>query len=125
MRSYYGDALIEILKAARRPAMPTAPFALLDSHPASDKPRTFRTVDALAARIHQLRQDAALNLADFDLTFAGENAPRRTVAVYTQDESGSRTGFIGYAWVNGRSWRALQAALYAQHPNTIERAEAA
>lgn len=121
----YGPQITKALAEARRPACPALPFALLTSLPANDKPVGFQTIDALAARIHMMRRGAPLSLSDVSLTFKGDRASRRAVAVYTQDESGSRDSFLGYAWVNGQSWRALSTALYAIEPNSAERAEAA
>lgn len=125
MKSYYGPEITQALADARRPACPALPYALITSLPASEKPVAFQTADALAARIHKMRRGAALELADVNLTFKGETAPRRAVAVYTQNDGGARDSFIGYAWIGGQSWRALRTALYAIEPNCAERAEAA
>jgi hypothetical protein len=121
----YGPEITQALAEARRIALPSRPFALITSLPRTEKPTGFQTLDALAARIHKLRRGAALSHDDVNLTFKGQAAARRAVAVYTQDEGGTRDSFIGYAWLNGQSWSSLSAALYAIEPNSSERAEAA
>ncbi|MDP3853176.1 hypothetical protein [Phenylobacterium sp.] len=91
-------------------------YALLANlHPLT-KPMVFADLSALARRIHRDRQGQALQLRNDRVHLAFDGSIRRVVAVYGEDQVGQRTRFIGYAWLNGRDWEALQAALDAAEP---------
>ena len=105
--------------------MPTdVRFALLQT--LTSKPIVFASLDQLCRRIHRDRRGGKLQLKDDKVHLDGRSTEgSRMVAVYTLSESGTPQGFLGWAWLNGASWRALQAALFAAEPNTAVRAEAA
>ena len=99
-------------------------FALLTS--LTSKPIAFAQLDQLCRRIHRDRRGAQLQLKDHKVHLDGDGPEgRRMVGVYTLSESSTPSGFLGWAWADGASWRALQAALFAVEPNTATRAEAA
>ena len=75
------------------------------------EPQLFPELKELAREIHRLRRGAALQLVDDELMLRGATRPRRVVTVYLQDETGSRTDFLGHAWIEGRSARVLEEAL--------------
>ncbi len=101
-------------------------FALIHTLTNATKPTLCSSLDSLCKRIHRARGEATLELQDFTLHLQGDGLEgRRAVAVYTLSDTGMRERFIGWAWLDGASWRALRAALYAIKPNTEVRAEAA
>ena len=100
-------------------------FALVEHLGRGGRPIVFRSLDALCRAIHRRRRGAPLQLADHKMHMGGKWGERRTVGVYTQSDTGQPISFIGWAWLDGASWRALQAALYDVEPNPAERAEAA
>ena len=109
----------------RRPYMPNdVRFALLPT--LTSKPITFPKLDQLCRRIHRERRGAPLQLKDQKVHLYGDGPEgRRMVGVYTLSDSSTPSGFLGWAWADGASWRALQAALFEVEPNTAVRAEAA
>lgn len=88
-------------------------FALVTGVP-SALPLAFATLAELARAIHRRRGDDALILFPERIVFQGQ--ARDTVAVHAEDPAMSRR-LIGHAWIGGRDWQALRAALTAQVPN--------
>ncbi len=88
-------------------------FALITDRPAA-LPLAFATLPELARAIHRRRGDDALLLFPERIVFQGR--ARDVVAVHAEDPALSRR-LIGHAWVGGRDWQALRAALTAQVPN--------
>ena len=87
-------------------------FALIPTLSKATKPTVFASLDNLCRRIHRLRGEAPLQLEDHTLYLQGDGLEgRRADAFYTLAESGTRDRFLGWAWLDGASWRALQAAL--------------
>jgi hypothetical protein len=85
------------------------------------KPRAFDSAQALARAIHRRREGRAIEVKDAVLTRG--LAHLDAVGVYTLDEAGVRDRFLGFAYLAGAGWRALQAELYAAAPNPAPRAE--
>lgn len=91
------------------PHLPSGvPYALVTAR-AGDKPWAFPSVAALARRIHRDRGPDALQLRPVKVRF--RDRPRDAVQVYAVDQVGGRERLIGYAWISGRDWTVLQAAL--------------
>ena len=111
-----GPAAADAILHFRRPSMDDAvAYALFPS--CAEAPIVYPTLRRLARAIHAARGSAGLQLVDDQLMLQGSDKPRAIVSVYLQDEGGSQAGFIGHAWLNGRSRRELEAALFALSPN--------
>lgn len=101
----------------QRPTMPAGfDYALLPDARPNTKPFAFADLAALVRHIHRSRRGQALQLQNDRVMVKGEPAARQVVAVYAEDQTGSRTRFIGYAWLKGRSEAALRAALASAEP---------
>lgn len=110
------------LRRTREPIAPGVRFCLVDGIGLYARKVAYASARDLAAALHRRRRGQALQLEDQRLVCGHCSAD--VVAVYTTDESGYRSGFLAYAWLNGAGWRALQAELYALDPNPAPRAEA-
>ncbi len=108
-RRLYSDLVLEALDLS--PVLPRdAMFALVTAD-AGDKPYVYGTLPDLARRIHRDRGRDGLQLRAVHVRF--KDGPRKAVQVMAMD-AGGRTRLIGYAWISGRPWEALQAALDAE-----------
>jgi hypothetical protein len=113
-RFYAGGALLNL----RSPAMPDAetrtPALFADLRPTT-KPWAFEDLPALARRIHRDRRGGILQLRPVVVRF--RDAPRAMVEVLAQSPGSGRCWRIGHAWIGGRPWEALQAALDRAEPS--------
>lgn len=75
----------------------------------AERPLIFDYLGGLARAIHRRRGDEALQLRPERVRFRDE--VRECVAVHALDPVGQRERLIGHAWIGGRDWRVLQAAL--------------
>jgi len=80
------------------------------------KPMKFDSLPSLARRIQRLRGSDSLQGFDAGVCVFGEEQPRPGVSLFATDPGG-RSRYLGWAFLNGRDWRALQAALHAIAPN--------
>jgi len=95
---------------ARRPALPAeVRYALIAE--AHAKPFAFATLADLARSIHRRRAGRAIQLSDRPLHLAGRTSPSPGVAITATDPIGETTTSLGWAYLNGHGWKALQAAL--------------
>lgn len=107
--------------SVRPPVLPTNyPFALMQSAKPGIKPWVYPDMEALARGILRRRHGQALQLRPDRIIRPGRKI--RVVAIYGLDQVGNRTRFIGYAWIGGRDWTALSAALAAIEPPMSEAA---
>lgn len=88
-------------------------FALIGDDPTA-LPVAFGALADLARAIHRRRGDDALVL--FPERIVHQGRPVETVAVHAEDAAMTRR-LIGHAYIGGRDWQALRAALAAQVPN--------
>lgn len=105
--------------ATRYFRMPQAPadgqaFALVTDDPGA-KPLAFASLRELAAGIHRRRGHDALQLQPEQVSF--RDTVRDCVEIHAISHPGERRRLIGHAWIGGRDWRVLQAALEAQTPH--------
>lgn len=114
-----------ILDLFMRPFMPAdARFALMTDLQPSTRPIVFPDLDGLCRAIHRRRGAAGLELVDVTLN-GWRDQPRAAVQIWRRDDLGQRERQLGFAWLDGRDRRALEAALYRQQPRTGRWAEAA
>ncbi|WP_296166558.1 hypothetical protein [uncultured Brevundimonas sp.] len=109
----------------RRPAMPAGErYAVF---PTPDRPsepgRTFAALDKLAAHIHRVRRDQAIQCVDAPLQLAGDAAPRKGVSVWTLTDTGERRDYLGWCYLGGSGQRTLEAALFALRPQLADVAQ--
>lgn len=107
-RRLYSPQVLEALDISPH-VPPGVRYALITADGAA-KPFAFGDLADLAARIHRDRADDALQLTPVRIRC--KDGPRAAVQVMATDVGG-RTRLIGYAWIAGRPWEALQAALDA------------
>jgi hypothetical protein len=91
-------------------------FALIhaDEHA---KPLVVDTLAQLARAIHFRRDGDGLRMTDERRILRGE--VRDMVCVMAENETSGAVRLIGHAWVDGRGFRALEAALAAVVPQTL------
>ncbi|MES2034908.1 MAG: hypothetical protein V4466_12095 [Pseudomonadota bacterium] len=105
----YSPAVLAALDLA--PSLPAGcPYALVTAA-AGAKPWAFPGLAQLARRIHRERAGEALQLRPVRVRF--KDGPRDVVQVLCVDQVGGRERLIGYAWISGRDWTVLTAALDA------------
>lgn len=80
------------------------------------KPQVFNTLGDLVDFIHRQRGEAGLHPFDAPVEVFGESEPRRGVSIFTTHE-GERSGYLGWAYLDGRGREALMAALDAAKPD--------
>lgn len=102
----------------RRPSLSSSlRYALVrDPEAPACAPVKFATLRSLAISLHQARRGEQISLTDADLQVTGEARPRRGVLVWTLDDAGEPRRCLGWAYLNGGGWTALQAALRAVAP---------
>lgn len=83
-------------------------YALVTAR-AGAKPFAYPSLAALARRIHADRAGDSLQLAPVRVRF--QDGPRDAVQLKALDQTGGRERLIGYAWISGRDWTVLHAAL--------------
>lgn len=109
----FGQPPITALQAraeARRPNLPAeVRYALIA--PTCAKPFAFATLADLARSIHRRRDGRTIQLSDFPLRLAGRPSATPGVAILATDPIGETTTSLGWAYLNGHGWKALQAAL--------------
>lgn len=97
-------------------------YALLDAPTRmTQKPRAYDSAQALARAIHRRREGRAIQLKPAELVRG--LCKVAAIGVYTLDEAGALDRCLGFAYLAGGDWRALQAELYAADPNPAPRAE--
>lgn len=87
--------------------------------PVDARPFACDQLGQLARRIHRERGHDALQLTPERVTFRGEI--RDTVRVVAECPISGEARLIGHAWVNGRDWRVLAAALEQHQPRDLGR----
>ncbi len=75
------------------------------------KPFAFATLADLARSIHRRRAGRTIQLSDRPLHLAGRPSATPGVAILATDPIGETTTSLGWAFLNGHGWKALQAAL--------------
>lgn len=108
-RRLYSPQMLAALDLS--PCLPRGIDYALVTAKAGGKPWAFDDLPALARRIHRDRAGEALQLRPVRIRF--RDRPRDAVQVLALDQLGGRVRLIGYAWICGRSWQALRAALDA------------
>ena len=103
---------VETFSTPKPPAEST--LALLPALTPGAKPLVFDKLPQLARRIHAERGGDTLRLQPDRLSWRGQ--ARDVVAIYAENQTSSRVRFLGWAWIDGRDWRALEAALAAIQP---------
>lgn len=121
LASLYGPETAQAM-LSRPPIAPQVRYGLIEAIGCNRRTRAFADLSALAKAVHRRRGEQALYLEDQRLVCGACAAD--VVAVYTQDDSGYRSAFLGFAYLAGAGWRTLQAELYALQPNPAARAEA-
>jgi hypothetical protein len=99
------DALTPLIPADVR-------FALIAE--AQAKPFAFATLADLARSIHRRRGGRAIQLGDRPLHLACRARSTPGVAILATDPIGETTTSLGWAYLNGHGWKALEAALQAK-----------
>lgn len=107
-QALYSDQVLQALDLS--PDVPKGVRFALVTAEAAAKPWAFASLAELALRIHRDRRADGLQLSPVHIRF--RDGPRHAVQVMAQD-AGGRTRLIGYAWISGRPWEALQEALDA------------
>jgi hypothetical protein len=121
-RALYSEAQIERMDT-RAPITPGVRFGLFPEIGCTEPTRAFASAAELAGALQRRRGGRPIQLQDQRLVCGRCEAD--VVAVYTLDEGGYRDAFLGFAYLAGAGWRALQAELYAAERNPAARAEAA
>jgi hypothetical protein len=111
-----------LLRESVPPIAPQIRYGLIEQIGCTRRTRAYAGLQDLARAVHRRRGEAALFLEDQRLVCG--HCEAKVVAVYTMDESGYRSGFLGFAYLEGAGWRTLQAELYALQPNRTPHAEA-
>lgn len=110
-----GPVVTQALEHFRSPTMtPGVPYALFPCLGPLTRPWGYASLSALARRIHRDRGPDALQLRPVRVRF--RDADRELTEVLAEDQQAGRVRRIGFAWIAGRDWRALQAALDAAVP---------
>lgn len=107
-RRLYSESTLAALDIS--PYVPSGYRFALVTADAHRKPAVFHDLAQLARRIHADRDGEALQLTPVRVRF--RDGPRHAVQVMAHD-AGGRARLIGYAWISGKPWEALQAALDA------------
>jgi hypothetical protein len=122
----YGAEVRAAIAYFRRPRMSAGvDFAVHPHLGSGDKPKVFPSLAALCLWIHAQRGEAGLELQDRDLQVQGSAAPVRVVEVWLQDLGGGRGRFLGYVWLKGCGWQALQISLREARRDPTPHVEAA
>lgn len=110
-----GPTVTQAVATFRSPQMPHGvQFALLPALEPTTKPWAFPSIDALARHIHRNRQGEALQLVRTKVRF--RDCIRPVTEILAEDQVSGRTRRIGFAWIAGRDWTSLQAALERAEP---------